>query len=64
LLALPKNVNDLAKKINQLSSDKSKQIELGINGFNKTSQLYTWEAVTKKYRDTYIRAIEKFKASA
>ena len=63
LLAIPGNVKDLAEKILQLSSDKQLQQNFGINGFNKTKELYTWEVITKKYRDTYIKAIEKFKAT-
>ena len=61
LLAIPGNVKDLAEKILQLSSDTALQQTFGINGFNKTKELYTWEVITKKYHETYAKAIEKFK---
>lgn len=44
----------------QLASDKNLRNTLGNNGYHKTKEHYTWEAITKIYRDTYIAAIEKF----
>ncbi|HNE93394.1 MAG TPA: glycosyltransferase family 4 protein, partial [Chitinophagaceae bacterium] len=61
LLMQPYNTIDLTEKILQLSNDKNLREFMGANGYNKVIQNYTWEIVTKKFRDTYVAAIEKFK---
>jgi glycosyltransferase involved in cell wall biosynthesis len=60
LLMKPNDTNDLSEKILQLAENEALRITFGNNGYNKTEQNFTWPAVTKKYRDTYIKAINKF----
>lgn len=61
LLMEPYGIESLCNNILVLSSDKDLRIKLGMNGYLKTQTNYTWEIVTKKYRDTYEKAIYKFK---
>jgi len=60
LLVNPLDCDDLKNKMLQLASDENLRNTLGENGFQKTKEHYTWEAITKIYRDTYIAAIKKF----
>ena len=61
LLFEPENVDDLAHKILRLLGDKNMRDKFGENGYNKTAKNYTWPVVTKKYREVYQNAIDKFK---
>lgn len=61
LLMKPFDVNSLSENILTLSNNEELRLIYGNNGFIKTQKNYTWEIVTKKYRDTYVLAIEKFK---
>jgi len=60
LLMEPENEENLAEKILLLAQNEQMRLQLGNNGYQKTITHYTWEAVTKKYRDTYLLAINKF----
>jgi len=60
LLMKPNDANDLSEKLLELASNPELRKTFGINGFNKTVQNFTWPIVTQKYRDTYIKAINKF----
>jgi glycosyltransferase involved in cell wall biosynthesis len=60
LLMQPHSVESLTEKILILASNKDLRDQLGNNGYNKTILNYSWDSVTKKYRDTYLLAIEKF----
>lgn len=60
VLAQPGNENDLAEKILLLANDKLKRESMGLSGYNKTKENYTWQIVTKKYRDTFIKAKNTF----
>lgn len=60
LLVKPLSVNEMSNAIVRLSADKGLRERLGLNGYQKLIQNYTWDIVTKKYRDTYLKAIEKF----
>lgn len=57
----PFNEDSLCSKILVLASNKDLRTTLGNNGYIKTLSNYTWDIVTKKYRDIYVMAIEKFK---
>jgi glycosyltransferase involved in cell wall biosynthesis len=60
LLMKPLDKNSLVEKIDILSNNEEMRYTLGNNGFTKTLTHFTWEAVTKKYRETYQKAINKF----
>jgi glycosyltransferase involved in cell wall biosynthesis len=60
LLMEPENKESLVEKILELAQNEQMRLQLGINGYQKTITHYTWEAVTEKYRDTYLLAINKF----
>ncbi len=60
LLMKPNDYNDLAHKINILSSSKELRDEFGNNGYEKTKANFTWDIVTKIFRETYQKAINKF----
>lgn len=60
LLMQPTNVNDLKEKILLLSNDKNLRTKLGLNGFTKTVENYTWPVIVKKYRDVFVMAKNKF----
>ncbi len=60
LLMQPENANDLADKIVLLANNKELRIAMGLDGYNKTCNNFTWEIVTEKMRNTYIQAIQKF----
>jgi glycosyltransferase involved in cell wall biosynthesis len=60
LLAKVNSPTDLAHKINMLAENPELRQILGTNGYNKTSENYTWDIVTKRYRDVYIMAKNKF----
>ena len=60
LLMKPFDITSLSNHILRLANDEQLRYKLGSNGFIKTQNEYTWEKVTKKYRDTYLMAIEKF----
>ncbi len=61
LLFTPGTVDELFTKINLLAQDKNLREKLGENGFAKTTSLYSWPVIVKKYRDAYILGIENFK---
>ena len=60
LLMQPNDINSLKEKILILAKNKELRNEMGINGYNKTKENFSWEAVTEKFRNTYINAIKKF----
>lgn len=60
LLMKPHDDSDLAEKILLLSSDQKMREEFGCNGFKKTAANYTWPIITKKYREVFLMAINKF----
>lgn len=60
LLMQPFDSISLCNNILKLASDQELCFTLGNNGFIKTQENYTWEIVTKKIRDTYSNAINKF----
>ena len=60
LLAEPENVQDFSEKILLLARDEMLRNKMGTNGYSKTKKNYTWDITTKKYRDTFIKAKEKF----
>ena len=60
LLVKPLSVNELSDALIKLAADKDLRVQLGLNGYQKLIGNYTWDIVTKKYRDTYLKAIEKF----
>ncbi len=60
LLMQPFDSISLCNNILKLASDQELRFTLGNNGFIKTQENYTWEIVTKKIRDTYSNAINKF----
>lgn len=60
LLMQPNDINSLKEKILILAENKELRNEMGINGYNKTKENFSWEAVTEKFRNTYINAIKKF----
>lgn len=61
LLMEPFDAVSLCNQILTLATNTHLRITLGENGYNKTANNYTWDIVAKKYRDTYLLAIEKFK---
>lgn len=63
LLMNPFDVDDLSNKLLALAANSELRVELGKNGYSKTKENYTWPIVTKKYRDTYLAAIDKFNHS-
>ncbi len=63
LLVAPKDVNMLRQAIVKLANDSELRERLGNNGYEKMIANYTWDVVTAKYRNVYIKAIEKFKVS-
>lgn len=62
LLMKPNNIDSLAEKIILFAENDQMRQEFGNNGYEKTKNNFTWEIVTKKYRDTYQLAIDKFKS--
>lgn len=60
LLMKPFDEFDLSEKILKLADNPSMRNNFGANGFYKTKTNYTWDIITKKYRDTYLLAINKF----
>lgn len=60
LLMQPENANDLADKILLLANNKELRMAMGLDGYNKTCNNFTWEIVTERFRNTYIKAIQKF----
>lgn len=60
LLFKPNDSVDLSDKIITLCENKSLRDEMGANGYRKAFSNFSIEAVTKKYRDTFIKAKEVF----
>jgi len=61
--ALLVNVNDAASMsaaILQLAGDKLLRMQMGEKGYHKVKHQYTWDVVTEKYRNVYIKAQQKF----
>ncbi|MBC7721738.1 MAG: glycosyltransferase family 4 protein [Pedobacter sp.] len=61
LLVAPKNTYMLGQAIIKLANNSQLRERLGNNGYKKMITNYTWDVVTAKYRNVYIKAIEKFK---
>lgn len=61
LLFQPNNIEELANKILLLADNKELRIILGKQGYEKVIENYTWDIVTQKVRNTYVKAIENFK---
>ncbi|HRH59860.1 MAG TPA: glycosyltransferase family 4 protein [Chitinophagaceae bacterium] len=60
LLAEQNNMEDLCSRMKVLADSKELRSMMGENGCTKVKQNFTWDIVAKKYRDTFIAAIEKF----
>jgi glycosyltransferase involved in cell wall biosynthesis len=60
LLFEPNNPNDLAQKITLITNNENLKVEMGLNGYKKVIENYSWEIITKKFRETYEDAIDKF----
>ncbi len=60
LLFVPGDYEDLEKKILRLANDEMLRDKMGNNGYRKTLENYTLDAVAKKYRDVFIKAKQNF----
>lgn len=60
LLCMPCNAGTLATKTMVLVHNERLRRSMGENGYQKTEDNYTWDIIAKKYRDTLIKAKEKF----
>ncbi|MDE3237066.1 MAG: glycosyltransferase family 4 protein [Bacteroidota bacterium] len=56
LLAEPFSVAAFANAIVRLAANQQERDAMAEQGYDKMLQQYTWDVVTKKYRDTYIKA--------
>jgi glycosyltransferase involved in cell wall biosynthesis len=61
LLFQADNATSLYACIEQLMNDQSKRIEMGLAGFNKVRDSYTWDKIAAAFRNVYIKAIENFR---
>ena len=57
----PKDVDELADKLSVLIENSSLREQLGVNGFNKVKERFTWPTIAAKYRDAYQLGIANFR---
>lgn len=57
LLATYGDANDLAGAILELIENPQRRLQLGKTGQNKVLQNYTWETITSRLREVYIKTI-------
>ena len=60
LLCTPGDALKLAEKLKLLIENEDMRNALGEMGYQKTANNYTYDIVAKKYKDTLIKAKEKF----
>ncbi len=60
LLFTPGNANDLSEKIKFLLQNNELANAMGISGYKKVEQFYTWENIAALFRGAYCKAIENF----
>jgi len=61
LLFAVTDIDELVCKIEMLVNDVALQRTLGINGYNKVIENFSWPLIVKKYREAYLKGIENFK---
>lgn len=57
LLFEPDNHNNLADKLEILLNDEFLRKEMGMKGYKKFQENFTWDVIAKKFRDVYALAI-------
>jgi glycosyltransferase involved in cell wall biosynthesis len=60
-LFTPKDVNELADKLEVLIANSDLRKQMGVNGYNKVVNNYTWKKIIAKYREAYLLGISNFK---
>jgi glycosyltransferase involved in cell wall biosynthesis len=60
LLFASYSVQELRSAIITLIEDEETRKRFGNNGYEKIRQQFTWQVITKKYRDAYLLGIENF----
>lgn len=60
LLFTPGDAKDLFEKINYLLENTELANAMGISGYKKVEQFYTWENIAALFRGAYCKAIEDF----
>jgi glycosyltransferase involved in cell wall biosynthesis len=52
----PRDSKDLAEKMSHLLSSKGERQELGLKGYNRVKERFTWEIAAKRYLELYKKA--------
>jgi glycosyltransferase involved in cell wall biosynthesis len=58
-----KDVDSLVSKLKILIANPALRAEMGLNGYQKVMDNFTWRKIIAKYRDTYELAISKFNSN-